>query len=356
MGGTTDPKMPKVKLPPRDAIRYTWLLTSSFYENDPFRKEFHEIIKSQFNGLIRHVKYNVEISSKEKKYTDDAHFAIQLAIYKIYILFLKRNINFKENSKLRKAYLGAIEDKISFGTDLKDSLKAIPTIAITSATGMTLLFVSEKYGVLKLSNISSIAISGFFVILGYLIYWILLNRSSKKALICYIQREYEGSMYFSSYIFEVRDILKRLYVEIEGIHKREFDKYSGEGINEKNLESESGKVIDRVLKLDDMITRPCKYADDDLFKNKISPEFWALCETGFIYGLNTFREDICPKSNGRYDSEPRFICPNYNLKKWETFQNVISDYFSEWGGLIIILIHILIPFIVLIGVSILVLQ
>lgn len=246
-------------LPPITAIRMVWAMTGKF-SNDVTSGESAILVDTALKDIAEQAK------DDEKKYVTSAIATMNASLRSLDITYKGRQLNFKENEKLRLAYLDSVKESLSFGKKAKDFVQSVPTMTIGAAGGVT---VGQALGA------SDFVLWGVGLILaasGYLVNLGIVRHARRKKQMLYIAQDYERGLYYDQYIFRVSLILKSLYLDLDRIHKNVFkERYPIDGSDVANIINEMLEGV-----------RPsfCKYVHKHMIEKKITPELWSLCETG----------------------------------------------------------------------------
>lgn len=250
-------------LPPATAVRLSWARTGSF-TNDPNSQMAAQMAEQ----AVKDLKARSESNDPEKEYVANAVAAMDASIRNLEIVYKGRNLNFEENSKLRKSYLESINESIQFGTKAKDFVKSLPAMAVTTAGGVTLL------DIIKDNGWNEPTLWGFGIALagvGYLINLGAVRYARLKTQEHYVRQDYERDLYYQQYINRSKSILLGLYKDIERIHRKHFGAYY-EDVDQ------AAEVVNDVLK--GVHTTSCPYVHLHMSQGIISPKLWPMCEAG----------------------------------------------------------------------------
>jgi len=252
-------------LPPPTAVGMAWALTGDFV-NNPESKD----IASAARKIIDNIKEQAEQeNSQEQEYVIGAIVVIEATMRTLDTIYKGRELNFKENDKLRDINLNNIQEALQFGKSAKDFLKSLPTMAIASGAGVITLnqLVSSLPSWVLWSVGLGMAGVGYFVNLGF-VRW---STAMKQRL--YIKQDYERDMYYQQYLWRVRTSLINLYAAIDRLHK----KYFGEHYLLEASE-DAFKVVEGIL--EGAMPTMCEHVHEHMKDGRITAELWARCETG----------------------------------------------------------------------------
>jgi hypothetical protein len=248
-----------------------WALTGAF-SNDDHSKHSAVLVESR----LKDIKDLTEKkgSTEEKEYVPNAMALIESSVRSLDTVYKGRELNFQENEKLRSAYLDSITETVEFGKKSQDFLKSLPSVSIGAAGGVT---VGSALG---LSEIHLWAIGIVLGAAGYIINLGFVRRARRQRQLLYLAQDYERSLYYDQYITRISAILTALYLDIERLHKKVF----GEPYHETEAASPGEAVSDLINSV-----RPtfCKFVHKHMLQKKITPELWALCETGGSQAVQT---------------------------------------------------------------------
>ncbi len=254
----------------------TWAQTSLFSVGTKLEKTSYLI-----GPVLREITKEAaekEGYEKEREYVFQASAAMDSSLRNLNLVYKWRNMNFDENQVLRNTYSELIKAYTEFGTKARDYIISLPATLLGSAAGIAL---SEK---LLLSGFPSwalvLVLSIICFVIGHLINLGIINYVSiprKQRL--NIQMEYERSLYYKRYLFQVRIILNDLYTELDRIHEIIFSqKYpADENVKGKDI---VGKIIDEIdtkfycPHIHDHMSR------DPEHRKQVTADMWPRCETG----------------------------------------------------------------------------
>lgn len=284
-------------LPPSTAIRLVWACTGTFSEKKDLRLSpilVCEAMKDirRLSGKRKKHNENEENDEKEKEYLARAEIAMNSCLRSIHTLYKGRELNFKENEELRKAYLESLKESIDFGNKLRDLLKSLPTMAIGGVSGFTVIkylldgcYVGKGWYP-KFYDIYTWIIVVLGIAIGYFLNdLVLVKWTRKRKQMLYIISDYERNIYYEYYLDHVGALLRSLYQDLNQIYREVF----GNPDNEENM-GEIDKTIEDLLK--EARPKHCDYYHEHMKKKRISPGKWAICETGFKDDL-----ERCPHWN-----------------------------------------------------------
>ncbi len=249
-------------LPPERAVQMVWALTGSFSGNTDSKEA-----ASYTSSTLKRIEDTSLQSTDalERAYVTGVISIIRGCLRSLEIIHKGRNTNFKENDKMMQSYLNQIEEGMQFGEKARDFLKALPTMAITTAAG-TKVYMSQTG-----TDTHAWIIGAGFAALGYLIYvWIKAYNTQKKRRL-YVKEDYTRKKYFYMYLDRVRITLNALYREVYDYHFTIFGKEYGEFKEKYVSEMLSG-----------LNSELCPKVDTHIAKNKVTPERWHICEAGSV--------------------------------------------------------------------------
>ena len=276
-------------LSPIMAVRIVWTCAEAFSEKRPPRPS--ALIEEALQKALQDNKGLT--NNKEKEYITEVKFAMSASLRTIHTIYKGRDLNFKENERLRLASLKSVEESIEFGTKLKDVLKSLPGMTIGGVSGATIgerlatlypvpsgtpipsgtpvpSFLSTLLDTFSESDILLWTMVALGIVIGFLLNWLFLAWIGRRRQRLYFMQDYERNLYYYQYLRQVRRILKSLYLDLDQIHEKIFgDPYP---INERE------EIIKEVLS--EAQPRHCEYVDKHMREKKITPELWPVCETG----------------------------------------------------------------------------
>ena len=250
-------------LPPITAVRMAWAMTGAF-SDDTHSNQSAVLVEAALKDIKE--RASKDTSGKEEEYIISAIATMDASRRSLDTVYKGRQLNFEENEKLRSSYLNSVKESVEFGKKAQDFLKSLPTMTIGAAGGVTLAQAFEITGIQLWAIGLALAAIGYFVNLHF------VRRARKRTQMLYIAQDYDRSLYYDKYIKRVSIILTSLYLDLDRIHKNVFNqKYPIDSIEESKL-------------IEDLLygVRPtfCKYVHKHMRNGKITPELWALCESG----------------------------------------------------------------------------
>lgn len=258
-------------LPPMAAIRMAWAITGKFSNDEHSRTS--ALYAEDALKRIEDRSLLPQTSPEEMKYITSAVASVKASLRSLETAYKGRDLNFKENEKIRTAYLEAVGDSIAFGNKAKDFLKSVPSMTIGAAGGITVgeaLNLSSTY--LWLLGLGLAAI-GYIVNLG------IVRLARRRTQMLYVTQDYERGLYFEQYVNRCRTILLGLYLELERTHSEAYGTKYNTGLAGKPLEQEIDAILAGVH------ATFCKYVHKHIKENRVTPELWPLCETGHPEGV-----------------------------------------------------------------------
>jgi hypothetical protein len=239
-------------------------------EKEKTSKKGHLQFPTPFVGkALEDIRKRAGDDYKKNLYVDRVLAAMDASLRSLNTIYKGRNLNFDENTALRKAYLKSMKESIKYGYELKDLVKTLPaTTSIGAVLGAALPRISEK---LSLHDDSSWPVVAIFALGGFLIGWILVQLEGQKTQRLHVRQDLERKLYFCSYLQRVYDVLESLYDSVCLIYSDTFGK-------EYPRKKEEKETITKML--GGMVPKICECAPRHLIENKINPELWPICETG----------------------------------------------------------------------------
>lgn len=257
-------------LPTVTAVRMAWAISGRFSidETSKTMATFAE------DDLKRIVELAANSSVDERSYVISAVATVKSSLRSIETVYKGRELNFKENEKLRKAYLENIKESLDFGNKAQDFIKSLPTMTISAAGGVTLG---------KIFNVPDVALWAIGIglaALGYLVNLYVVRINRRKTQMQYVLQDYERCLYYEQYLTRIKTIMVGLFLDIERIHMRVFKEYYEPDTSNSTVE----KIVDNTI----AGVRPtlCKYVHRHMADKKISPELWSKCESGLEAAIN----------------------------------------------------------------------
>lgn len=248
-------------LPPFAAVRLTWALTAQF----PKGAESHNI-----SVLADKVLKDIHGQAKggpEQEYVDSTVAIIMAGMRTLDTIYKYRELNFDENEKLRSVALDNARENLEFGKKASDLIKSLPAMAVFTGTGV---ITASALGMEPLQ------LWMLGILLAGLSYWVnlrVVRRWHAKKQELYLNQDYERNLYFEQYVTRVRTTLTSMYLDIDRVHERVFEKpYLLEP--PENVSD----IVEGTLK--DIRHTMCDYVHKHMKEGKITPKLWPLCEIG----------------------------------------------------------------------------
>jgi hypothetical protein len=264
-------------LPTVTAVRMVWAMTGKFSNDEP-SKSMATYVEDALKSIEDQA---ASIGIDEKSYVTSAAATMKSSLRSLDTAYKGRDLNFEENEKLRSAYLESVKESLNFGSKAQDFLKALPSMSIGAAGGLT---VAQAAG---LSVAGSWAAGLLLTALGYLVNLWFVRRARQKTQMLYVSQDYERSLYYEQYLSRVTQILLGLFLDLERIHKRVFsDNYKAD-TNPTTIRSLIGDILAGVH------STFCQFVHKHMANKQITPESWTLCESG-----NSEAIRMCPLWEG----------------------------------------------------------
>lgn len=270
-------------LPPVTAVRMVWAMTGKFSDDEPSKT-----MALYVEDVLKNIEEQaLGIAPEEKSYVTSAAATMKASLRSLDTAYKGRDLNFKENEKLRTAYLDSIKESLSFGNKAQDFLKSLPTMTIGAAGGVT---------VAKALQVSDVQLWGLglaFTAIGYLINLFFVSRARRQTQMLYVSQDYERGLYYEQYLSRVTAILLGLILDLERIHKRVF---------QENYESDTNPTTVRSY-IHDILAGVhssfCPFVHKHMSEKRVTPELWAGCESGISEAVRR-----CPLWEGVRDISP----------------------------------------------------
>jgi hypothetical protein len=241
-----------------------WAITGRFTTDDSSQA----IAQSAEDGLKAIEEEASTIGGAEKAYVTAAAATMRASLRSLDTAYKGRQLNFEENEKLRAAYLESVAETLEFGTKASDFIKTLPTMTVSAAGGVTAAqIVGLSGGVLWAVGLALAA-------LGYLVNVLAVRKARAKRQRLYVAQDYERSLYYDQYVTRVARILEGLLLDLERLHNRVFAQYFDAEHSPSVVTRMVGEVLAGV--------RPtfCPHVHKHIKEGNVTPELWALCETG----------------------------------------------------------------------------
>lgn len=253
-------------LPTVTAVRMVWSMTGMF-SND----ESSNTMAKYVEGALKRVEDQAQaqgVSPEEKGYVTSAVATMKASLRSLDTVYKGRALNFAENEKLRAAYLESIKENLNFGNKAQHFLKSLPTMTIGAAGGVTVAQVWE------ISGVTLWGIGLLLAALGYLVNLWFVRLARRQTQMYYVAQDYERGLYYEQYNSRVSSILLGLFLDLERIHKGMF----GENCEEDTSPGAMEGIIRDILA--GVRSTFCPYVHKHMREKKVTPELWALCESG----------------------------------------------------------------------------
>lgn len=272
-------------LPPDSAVSMVWARTGKFSSEKPTKpgekpsKVYTTLTESTLKELMTRAR-----NDSEKRYVARTVSAMDSSLRTLNTVWKGRELNFDENEKLRLAYLDSARERARFGNTMKDFLKALPTVTVSSAGSVA------AFDYVGVSGILLLAIGLIVAGISYLAHvgWMRSKRKERERQ--YVTHDYERDLYYAEYVNKVKRVLISLYDRVQEIHKnvfgREFSQKKGEVVVKEILEGVRSRLCEYIH--DHIGTRLHLRPVIDYFKkrkyrkirNRIAADLWVICESG----------------------------------------------------------------------------
>ncbi|MFH1135275.1 MAG: hypothetical protein V1816_04240 [Pseudomonadota bacterium] len=273
---------PTALLPPLTAVRMVWALTGKF-SDDQSSQSLALYVEQSLNNIEEQSRA-AGVGPEEKSYITAAIATMKSSLRSLDTAYKGRTLNFDENEKLRAESLKSINESFNFGNKAQDFLKSLPAMTIGAAGGTTV--IHALFGNLSEASLWGAGIA--MAALGYLLKSLCVRYAGRKTQLLYVVQDYERDLYYEQYVNRVKIILEGLLLDLERIHKKNFDNYYETDIGPGG----PGKVIDGVLA--GIKSTFCPYVHKHITGGKVTPELWTRCESGMDEAVRT-----CPLWEGR---------------------------------------------------------
>lgn len=252
-------------LSPMLGVRLAWALTGKFSNE----ASSHSIAELAENDLER-IRDNTK-EAKESQYVNAAIPTIRATQRILGTIYRWRELNFRENEKLREAYLENAKENIEFGVTVKDFLKSLPTASLATAGGAVAVSELSFFQDLTSSQMGLVYLG--FAAAGYFVNMLVIRPISRRyQQRLYVEQDYERNLYYEHYVTQVGTVLHSLYLDLDLIHNRVFGaRYSPNTLSEAET---FGHLI-RGLR-----GTPCPWIHKHMKDKVITPELWPRCEAG----------------------------------------------------------------------------
>lgn len=251
-------------LPTGTAVRMVWAMTGKF-SNDDSSKDMARYIEETLNSIEGKAS---KLGPTEESYITSAIATMKACLRSVETAYKGRELNFKENEKLRTAYLESVKESLDFGNKINDLLKSLPTMTIATLGGVTL---AEWFG---MSGINLWGLGIFLAAAGYLVNLWFVRNARNRTQILYVSQDYERDLYYEQYLNRVKESFKGLYSDLERIHLRVFN----ENYEVKSDPAQIKDYVDSILA--GVCPTFCKHIHTHMYEQKITPKLWAWCECG----------------------------------------------------------------------------
>jgi len=209
---------------------------------------------------------------KEKEYVNSVFIAIESTYRSLATIANGRNNNYREINAIREQQ---VKNMQSFSSLIPTLQSTIPRLAEMTVGGIA---AGALVGPFFQRILPSLGDSAFqiSVALGAVIFWgvaelwlnpWLANRELKKV----IRLDYDKDLYYQQYLKRSKNALSSLYEQIEDLHEKIF------GIRYKDNINAGNEVNDLMVGLD---TTMCENISKCIDNNKVTPDNWAVCESG----------------------------------------------------------------------------
>jgi uncharacterized repeat protein (TIGR01451 family) len=264
-------------------------------------------------------------------YVRESTLAIRAAVRNLSTVYRGRELNLRENDVLRKVYLNAIKEDLSFVISLKNFTKALPGAVIAGGISLGFSLISQRYLGVPLTEsdilIFTIIAAAFGITLFF--FFNLVTRWRQKKF--FVQRDHERTVYFKNYLIRSEKVLRDLYYELALKYQSCIDKAFTDFTPKKNPEEKGDgnyKDYDEIdLMLKSLYPMECEDADKCVYSWFFYPRWWIYCETRNCEA-RTKPKETTPKKTGSWwesvgdiESWWESVC---TYKKWIYLSQVLS--------------------------------
>lgn len=310
-------------LDPLTAVRLTWAITGGFPTSRLLKKEeeadrkdsdttsttpahYSNINADEANTILAKIVNEAEKHEKEKEYLTKSVIAMRSALRNLGTIYNGRELNFKENETLRKAYIQSITDSIEFGKSIKDYAVAFPEAVLGALGSVGISLILSNITGIELNPADYYLIAIVFGLLGFLVYGFQIKVGNNQKFRGLMQQELERDIYYRQYLYRVHRQLQELFTELNIIHRQVFNNPYSEDSEQEGKEA-----------IKDLITNlcptACEHARYCSYEYRMSKDWWAWCETGVGDSCLTLRDPLKPED-----------C-NKNCKDWPPFQKRLKN-------------------------------
>jgi hypothetical protein len=249
-------------LTPMTAVEIAWARTGQFSSSPHSEQMGH-----QANARLKKIEEDASKEPRDCDYVQQVVSAMDATHRTLDTIYKGRELNFKENEKLRQSSLDSIQDVVQFGTRAKDFVRSLPGLAIGSAGGVTLL--NALYPGDSIPDYVTWAAGVGAAALGYLVFQaaMLLSRRWKEQN--YIREDYDRGLYYQQYVKRTEVALRGLYDEACAAHRRAFD---------EDVCGDDGTELNTYL--DALQPTFCRYVHEHMRRGVVRCKHWPMCETG----------------------------------------------------------------------------
>ena len=254
-------------LNPMTAVRIAWARTGVFSSSPQ-----SEAMGKQANQRLRRIEEDANASDgdpNEREYVGQVVSAMDATHRSLDTIYKGRDLNFKENAKLRESSLESIEDVVKFGTRSRDFLRSLPGTAAGSAGGIGLLSLFYPAGA-EIPSLVPWAVGIGAAALGYFVNQAAMIWSRRWKEANYIREDFDRGLYFQQYVERARLALRSLHEEACTAHRRIF----GEDVCGDDEREALGSFLSEIA------PAFCVYVRKHMQQGIIRCRHWPMCETG----------------------------------------------------------------------------
>lgn len=260
-------------LPPSLAVEIAWGLSNQF-SNDAKAQNRGESARVNLDRIVQSV--NTSSNEEEKRYVNGTASLIDGALRTVHIIVRGRDLNIDDLDKLRISQQQHIEASARLTGNLESiAPRAVATLFAGGAGGAGLFESLSRLGVMDKTDLALVqgAAIAAAAALGYGINEFFVAPWIKRKLIQeLIKKDYDRTFYFDQYYWQCQLALSSLCERVNIWHQAVF------GAPFPNTEAK--EVAKRVL--EGSQSRRCPWVHKHVRKGWITPDLWALCETGEI--------------------------------------------------------------------------
>lgn len=270
---TTPPILPEM------VLKYAWGLTIAHSEDKTVdAKAEADKIRNRLTELEKRFsdKAGSNYTPQNKSYLEEVETAINSCMRNLHIIIQGRNLNFKETDSYLATQRDNIQSISKLTSNLGSSINRLSSMAVggfsMGAIVVTVFPSVPQWAVPMLIFIAAALAYGFHE-------WKIVPWTRNKINIELVKTDIRRQMYFQSYVNRSKIVLKSLLDDVLTIYERVYGSPYRSDIYD--LEEKRWEIVKNTITgIEDESPFVCKYLVKHYIEDKITPEFWVICESG----------------------------------------------------------------------------